>query len=65
MPDAGTHELASCVGGFNAVTCAQVDGHPFYFAGWNNYYLPQYSADPNGNYERGADVDASFRWSIL
>ena len=38
-----------------------MDGHPFYFAGWNNYYLPQYSADPNGNYERVADVDVAFR----
>ena len=30
------------------------------FAGFNNYYLPQYSADPNGNYERTADVDIVF-----
>lgn len=38
-----------------------MDGHPFYFAGWNNYYLPQYSADPNGMYERADDVDVAFR----
>ena len=37
----------------------QVDGAPFHFAGFNNYYMPTYAADPNLN-ERTQDVDVVF-----
>jgi hypothetical protein len=38
----------------------QVDGSPFHFAGFNNYYMPTYAADPNLN-ERIKDVDVVFQ----
>ena len=38
----------------------QVDGSPFHFAGFNNYYMPTYAADPNLN-ERTKDVDVVFQ----
>lgn len=38
----------------------QVDGSPFHFAGFNNYYMPTYAADPNLN-ERTQDVDVVFQ----
>ena len=37
----------------------QVDGSPFHFAGFNNYYMPTYAADQNLN-ERTQDVDVVF-----
>ena len=40
------------------VLCAQVDGKPFHFVGFNNYYLPTYSPWPQG---RTDDVDVVFR----
>lgn len=43
----------------DAVACLQVDGAPFHFAGFNNYYMPTYAADPNLN-ERTQDVDVVF-----
>ncbi len=36
----------------------QADGKPFHFAGFNNYYLPTYSAWQQG---RADDVDVVFR----
>ena len=47
------------------LTAPQLDGHLYTFAGWNSYYLPQYAADPNGAYERTADVDVVFRYAYL
>ena len=43
----------------NTVVRLQVDGAPFHFAGFNNYYMPTYAADPNLN-ERTQDVDVVF-----
>ncbi len=40
-------------------THVQVDGSPFHFAGFNNYYMPTYAADENLN-ERTQDVDVVF-----
>ncbi|CAK0785738.1 hypothetical protein CVIRNUC_008949 [Coccomyxa viridis] len=40
-------------------TTLLVDGAPFHFAGFNNYYMPTYAADPNLN-ERTQDVDVVF-----
>lgn len=34
---------------------------PFHFAGFNNYYLPTYAADPHHLEERTTDVDVVFR----
>lgn len=42
-------------------THLQVDGSPFHFAGFNNYYMPTYAADQNLN-ERTQDVDVVFAW---
>ncbi|KAK9918089.1 hypothetical protein WJX75_001118 [Coccomyxa subellipsoidea] len=39
----------------------QVNGEPFHFAGFNNYYLPTYAADPHFLIERTGDVDVIFR----
>ena len=39
----------------------QVNGEPFHFAGFNNYYLPTYAADPHFLIERTGDVDVVFR----
>ncbi|CAL8471250.1 g10792 [Coccomyxa elongata] len=39
----------------------QVNNEPFHFAGFNNYYLPTYAADPNTLIERTGDVDLVFR----
>ncbi|CAL5228204.1 g11291 [Coccomyxa viridis] len=40
-------------------TTLLVDGSPFHFAGFNNYYMPTYAADENLN-ERTQDVDVVF-----
>ncbi|BDA46635.1 Mannan endo-1,4-beta-mannosidase 2 [Coccomyxa sp. Obi] len=39
----------------------QVNGQRFYFAGFNNYYLPTFAADPHHQEERTTDVDVVFR----
>ncbi|EIE19597.1 glycoside hydrolase [Coccomyxa subellipsoidea C-169] len=39
----------------------QVNGERFHFAGFNNYYLPTYAADPHFLIERTGDVDVVFR----
>lgn len=43
----------------------QVNGEPFHFAGFNNYYLPTYAADPHFLIERTGDVDVVFRCASL
>ena len=45
--------------GYTAEVHVQVDGSPFHFAGFNNYYMPTYAADANLN-ERTQDVDVVF-----
>ena len=39
----------------------QVNGERFHFAGFNNYYLPTFAADPHHLEERTTDVDVVFR----
>jgi len=41
-----------------------VDSSPFHFAGFNNYYMPTYAADPNLN-ERIQDVDVVFEYGLF
>ncbi|CAL8471249.1 g10791 [Coccomyxa elongata] len=44
------------------LTCSVfVNGEPFHFAGFNNYYLPTFAADPHHLEERTTDVDVVFR----
>lgn len=64
LPDLslGKHSFQAVVGSTpssDTVVCLQVDGAPFHFAGFNNYYMPTYAADPNLN-ERTQDVDVVF-----
>ena len=58
----GKHSFQASVGitlSTDTIVCLQVDGAPFHFAGFNNYYMPTYAADPNLN-ERTQDVDVVF-----